>query len=154
MRRRRRSAVEGPARAGPASPTDLEWARWPFDFARRFASRWLRWDEAAGRHSNVVAKSPTTINALKAQRVRPAVEIIGIDVHKKESQICIIDSESGALLLEQRIATRADRFAETLGERSLAKVLVEASTESEWAARCIESLGHELIVADTNFAAM
>jgi transposase len=33
-------------------------------------------------------------------------------------------------------------------------VLIEASTESEWVARCIESLGHEVVVADPNYAPM
>jgi hypothetical protein len=33
-------------------------------------------------------------------------------------------------------------------------VLIEASTESEWVARSLEELGHEVIVADPNFAAM
>jgi transposase len=33
-------------------------------------------------------------------------------------------------------------------------VLVEASTESEWVARHLETLGHEVIVADPNFAPM
>src|SRR3989304_802090 len=28
----------------------------------------------------------------------------------------------------------------------------EASTESEWVARCLEELGHEVIVADPNYA--
>jgi transposase len=50
---------------------------------------------------------------------------IGIDVHKTESQFCI-----------------------------LGRILLEASTESEWAARCLEGLGHEVIVADPNFAPM
>jgi transposase len=31
---------------------------------------------------------------------------------------------------------------------------LEASTESEWVARCLEGLGHEVIVADPNFAPM
>src|ERR1700682_2241604 len=34
------------------------------------------------------------------------------------------------------------------------KVLLESSTESEWAARALEELGHEVIVADPNFAPM
>jgi hypothetical protein len=29
-----------------------------------------------------------------------------------------------------------------------------ASTESEWVARCLEELGHEVVVADPNFAPM
>jgi transposase len=32
--------------------------------------------------------------------------------------------------------------------------LIESATESEWVARCFEALGHEVIVADPNFAPM
>src|ERR1700675_4617622 len=35
-----------------------------------------------------------------------------------------------------------------------ARILIEASTDSEWVARCLEALGHEVIVADPNFAPM
>jgi transposase len=41
-----------------------------------------------------------------------------------------------------------------LGGRPRARVLLEASTESEWVARHLEALGHEVIVADPNFAPM
>ena len=41
-----------------------------------------------------------------------------------------------------------------MGGRAKSGVLIESSTESEWVARCIEALGHEVIVADPNFAAM
>jgi transposase len=80
------------------------------------------------------------------------MEKIGIDVHKKESQLCII-TEAGEVI-EQRIRTERGRFAEVLGKRPRAKVLMEASTESEWVARCLEELGHEVVVADPNFAPM
>jgi transposase len=80
------------------------------------------------------------------------VEHIGIDVHKKDSQVCILP-ESGDPI-EIRFATRADRFGEALGGRPRARVLLEASTESEWVARTLEALGHEVIVADPNFAPM
>lgn len=76
------------------------------------------------------------------------MEIMGIDVHKSESQICII-TRTGEVL-EQRVATRPQRFAEVLGKRPQARVLVESSTESEWVARCLEGLGHEVVVADPN----
>ena len=61
---------------------------------------------------------------------------IGIDVHKKESQICIL-AERGELL-ERRIPTQPRRFAEELGARPHARILLESSTESEWVARCLE----------------
>ena len=77
---------------------------------------------------------------------------IGIDVHKKESQLCIL-SEDGARL-EPRVRTTPARFADILGDRPRARILLEASTESEWVARCLERLGHEVIVADPNFAPM
>jgi transposase len=81
------------------------------------------------------------------------MESIGIDVHKVNSQICIVD-ENGEVIEERRIHTDRERFAAVLGKRPKARVLIEASTESEWVARCLEELGHEVIVADPNFAAM
>jgi transposase len=41
-----------------------------------------------------------------------------------------------------------------LGDRPRARILLEASTDSEWVTRCLEGLGHEVIVADPNFAPM
>jgi transposase len=73
---------------------------------------------------------------------------IGIDVHKRESQIYIL--AEGGELIEQRIRIEGERFAAVLGTRPRARIVIEASTESEWVARC---LGHEVIVADPNFAA-
>ena len=77
---------------------------------------------------------------------------IGIDVHKRESQISIL--AEGGTMLEQRIRTEPERFAAVLGARPRARVLIEASTDSECVARCLEALGHEVIVADPNFAPM
>jgi transposase len=77
---------------------------------------------------------------------------IGIDVHKRESQICILGA--GGDLIERRVRTTPEGFAAVLGGRPRARILLEASTESEWVARCLEGLGHEVIVADPNFAPM
>ena len=77
---------------------------------------------------------------------------IGIDVHKKDSQICILTEEGE--LIERRVRTEAERFAEVLGHRPRARILIESATESEWVARGLEGLGHEVIVADPNFAPM
>ena len=77
---------------------------------------------------------------------------IGIDVHKRESQICIL--AAGGELIERRIRTEPERFAAVLGARPRARIVIEASTDSEWVARCLEALGHEVVVADPNFAPM
>jgi transposase len=57
-------------------------------------------------------------------------------------------------VIEQRIRTEPERFAAVLGSRPRARIVIEASTDSEWVARCLEALGHEVIVADPNFAPM
>lgn len=73
-------------------------------------------------------------------------------MHKRESQLCI-GRDDGAID-ERRIGTSRERLAAVLGGRPRARVLLEASTESEWVARYLEGLGHEVIVADPNFAPM
>ncbi len=80
------------------------------------------------------------------------MEHIGIDLHKNQSQVCILTAE--AELIEKRIRTHRERFAAVLGARPRAQILIEASTESEWVARCLEAQGHEVIVADPNYAPM
>lgn len=77
----------------------------------------------------------------------------GIDVHKKQSQICILD-EQGAIHYEIRIPTDRPNFTDILRPYQGAQVLLESSTESEWVARHLESLGLVAIVADPNFAPM
>lgn len=77
---------------------------------------------------------------------------IGIDVHKRDSQICIL-AEDGEVI-ERRCRTERTRLAELLGGRPSARIVIEASTESEWVAQCLESVGHEVVVADPNFASM
>ena len=64
---------------------------------------------------------------------------IGIDVHKRDSQIYIL--AEGGEVIEQRIRTEGERFAAVLGARPRARMLIEASTDSEWVARCLEALG-------------
>lgn len=80
------------------------------------------------------------------------MEHVGIDLHKRESQICI-ETEQGEVI-EQRIRTDRERLIAMFSSRPRARILIEAMTESEWVARCLESLGHEVIVADPNFAPM
>ena len=62
------------------------------------------------------------------------MEYIGIDVHQRESQVCIVD-EGGQVLLSggsARVASGSRRCSRGGGR---ARVLLEASTESEWVAQ-------------------
>lgn len=78
---------------------------------------------------------------------------IGMDVHKRDTQICELE-ETGAVRSERRVRTDRGRFVALFGERERARIVLEASTESEWVAQTLEALGHEVIVADPNFAPM
>jgi transposase len=80
------------------------------------------------------------------------MDFIGIDLHKTSSQVCIL-SEDGELT-ERRIKSTRASFDEMFAGRPQARILVEASTESEWVACHLEELGHVVIVADPNFAPM
>src|SRR6266511_3751621 len=80
------------------------------------------------------------------------MDTIGLDLHKRESQLCIL-AEDGTVQ-ERRIVTSRERFTAVLGNRLKARILIEASTESEWVAQHLESLGHEVIIADPNYAPM
>src|SRR3970282_1828739 len=100
-------------------------------------------------HGNVVAVCCSTANTRSTpqqsnrEASRP-MDTIGIDLHKRESQLCTI-TEDGELL-EQRIVTSPARFTAVFGERPAARILLEASTESEWVARHLEALGHQVVV--------
>jgi transposase len=80
------------------------------------------------------------------------MDTIGLDLHKRESQLCILTTDGE--MIERRIATTRERFTAVLGGGPRARVLLEASTESEWVARYLESLGHDVVVADPGFAPM
>ena len=51
---------------------------------------------------------------------------IGIDVHKKESQVSIL--AEGGELIEQRVRTEPERCAVVLGDRPRARIVIEAAT--------------------------
>ena len=80
------------------------------------------------------------------------MEHAAIDLHKKESQVRIVTE--GGEIVDRRIPTTRHHFSTLFWGRAPTRILVEASTESEWVAQHLESLGHEVIVADPNYAPM
>src|SRR5262249_1980991 len=73
-------------------------------------------------------------------------------LHKKESQIRIITTSGH--VIDQRIATTRECLTQVFWGRPRMRILLEASTESEWVAQHLEQLGHEAIVADPNYGPM
>ena len=56
------------------------------------------------------------------------MDTIGLDLHKRESQLCILGAEGA--VQELRIATSRERLSAVLGHRPPARILVEALTEN------------------------
>jgi transposase len=81
------------------------------------------------------------------------MEYGAIDLHTKRSQVRIVTTD-GQVVLERKIDTTRVDLTRVFGERATMRLLIESSTESEWVARHLEDLGHEVIVADPNYAAM
>src|SRR5258708_11438971 len=83
---------------------------------------------------------------------RPAVDHCGIDLGMRESQVAILTE--GGEIIDGRVRTDRQHLQEFFRPDPPMKVLLEAGTESEWVARCLEEMDHEVTVADPNFAPM
>lgn len=81
------------------------------------------------------------------------MEYGAIDLHLKASLIRIVNAE-GVVVLERTIATTRTALSRVFGGRAPLRVLLESGTESEWVAQAVEACGHEVIVADPNYALM
>jgi len=76
-----------------------------------------------------------------------------IDLHMRYSQIRIIDA-AGAVLRDQRVPTTRERLTAAFAGFGAMRILLETGTESEWVAQAVAAAGHEVVVADPNFAPM
>jgi transposase len=81
------------------------------------------------------------------------MEYGAIDLHLRRSVVRILD-ENEAVMLDRRIDTTRADFDRVFAGRARMRILIESGTESEWVAQHLEGLGHDVIVADPNYAAM
>jgi hypothetical protein len=99
-------------------------------------------------HGDVVASSPHSVlistcssSGDEAPTGEATMDMIGIDLHKRESQRCTLSPDGNAT--EQRIVTSRERFTAMFGNRAPVWILLEATRESACVAQCLEALGHE-----------
>ncbi len=74
-------------------------------------------------------------------------ETIGLDVGDRSSVYCILDA-AGALVEEGQVSHSREALERQFGSRERARVALEAGTQSGWISRCLESWGHEVLVAN------
>ena len=71
---------------------------------------------------------------------------VGIDLHRRRSQIAIID-EQGELTLQKRIPTSREAFTELLGDPEGTHVALEATYGWEWLAELLAQAGFDVHLA-------
>jgi transposase len=76
-----------------------------------------------------------------------------IDLHLRYSQIRVVDEE-GRVVREKRVVTSREALLAGFAGLGALRVVLETGTESEWVAQVLEHAGHEVIVADPNYAPM
>jgi transposase len=81
------------------------------------------------------------------------MEYGAIDLHLRRSQFRI-EREDGTLVKEGRCDTTRADFTRIFGRHARLRLLIESSTESEWVAQHLETMGHEVIVADPSYLPM
>lgn len=81
------------------------------------------------------------------------MEYGAIDLHLRNSQICVVD-ETGRVVLQRRVTTSRGALLGMFDGRAPLRVLIESSTESEWVAQAVEACGHTVVVVDPNYALM
>ena len=72
---------------------------------------------------------------------------IGMDLGDKTSRCCAID-QSGAVLFERSVAATKKGITQVFGALARCRVALEVGTHSPWVSRLLQSLGHEVIVAN------
>lgn len=73
---------------------------------------------------------------------------IGVDIGDRYSHLCLLDTETGEVVEEARIATDQAAFERRFyGSRPM-RVAIEAGTHSPWISRLLEGWGHEVLVAN------
>jgi transposase len=71
---------------------------------------------------------------------------VGIDLHRRRSQIAILDQD-GDLTLQKRIPTSRETITELLGEPEGTHVALEATYAWEWLAELLENAGFDVHLA-------
>ena len=69
---------------------------------------------------------------------------LGIDVGDHHSHLCLLDTETGEVIEESRIATTPQTFERRFVGVEPMRVAFEAGTHSPWISRLLGGCGHEV----------
>jgi transposase len=75
-------------------------------------------------------------------------ETIGCDLGDRQSELCIISSESNEIVARPKVKTTPAGFKEFFAERVQAHVIIEVGSHSRWVKEVLTELGHKVTVAN------
>ena len=75
-------------------------------------------------------------------------KIVGLDLGDKFSYACVLDTETGEVLQEKRLATWTSCLETFFAGKPPMRIAIETGTRSPWMSRLLESFGHEVLVAN------
>lgn len=90
-------------------------------------------------------------NSIRRKSPKPNQRVsrvtIGMDLGDKTSRYCQLD-EDGQVLQEGSISSTRKAMTQTFAKLGRCRVAIEVGTHSPWMSRLLQSLGHEVIVAN------
>ena len=81
------------------------------------------------------------------EKVSPGPLTIGIDLGDKTSRYCLLNNR-GEVVKEASVGMSKKGLAQAFGTMKRCRIVLEVGTHSPWVSRLLESLGHEVFVAN------
>jgi transposase len=76
--------------------------------------------------------------------------VVGVDLGDRWSQICRLESETGAIQEERRLSMTSASFQRYFSVLARCRVILEVGAQSGWVRQLLESMGHEVITANAS----
>jgi transposase len=80
--------------------------------------------------------------------VKQDSHVIGLDLGDEFSHVCLLDGVTGNVEEETRLRTTPEALMRYFVKLARARIALETGTHSPWISRLLESLGHEVLVAN------
>ena len=84
---------------------------------------------------------------MNGNKEQPKVTV-GLDLGDRYSHLCLLDTQSGEVIEEDRLRTSPEAFKRRFVSEQPMRIAIEAGTHSPWASRVLEECGHEVLVAN------
>jgi transposase len=86
---------------------------------------------------------------MKARKQEETHLTIGLDLGDKTSHFCVI-GKNGEVIEQGTVRTNPSRFEKHFEKYASSLIAMEVSTHSRWASQLLQSLGHEVVVANAS----